>query len=243
MFGTGFGAAGTLRCLPERITDRGDLRGRVFLEPQPMPQSMGLMDCRSFRKHHFAYLDDTLSGDDMAAAQRHILACNGCAAHDTLVRRSLMMAKSMPMIEPSAAFQQKLKARLAECREERAALQAGAAMPTSMPMSMPHAVAASARFSDHRAGWFTPRTLAAIAASAVVGTLVWRGTAEQTVPVVAMQPVIASAPARPEVRYVSPALLQAMATGNPVWPATVVIEEASASGLVNVGYSMTQDDR
>lgn len=201
-----------------------------------MPQSMGLMDCRSFRKHHFAYLDDTLSGDDMAAAQRHILACDGCAAHDTLVRRSLMMAKSMPMIEPSAAFQQKLKARLAECREERAALQAGG-------MPMPHAVPATARFSEPRAGWFTPRTLAAIAASAVVGTLVWRGTAGQTVPVVAMEPVIASAPARPEVRYVSPALLQAMATGNPVWPATVVIEEASASGLVNVGYSMTQDDR
>lgn len=201
-----------------------------------MPQSMGLMDCRSFRKHHFAYLDDTLSGDDMAAAQRHILACDGCAAHDTLVRRSLMMAKSMPMIEPSAAFQQKLKARLAECREERVAMQAGTATAT------PHAMA-DARVSPHRAGWFTPRALAAIAASAVVGTLVWRGTAQQTVPVVAMEPVIASAPARPEVRYVSPALLQAMATGNPVWPATVVIEEASASGLVNVGYSMTQDDR
>jgi hypothetical protein len=202
-----------------------------------MPQSMGLMDCRSFRKHHFAYLDDTLSGDDMAAAQRHILACNGCAAHDTLVRRSLMMAKSMPMIEPSAAFQQKLKARLAECREERAAMQSGTALLS------PSAAAAADRVPEHRAGWFTPRALAAIAASAVVGTLVWRGTTGHAVPVVAMAPVIASAPARPEVRYVSPALLQAMATGNPVWPATVVIEEASSNGLVNVGYSMTQDDR
>jgi len=201
-----------------------------------MPQSMGLMDCRSFRKHHFAYLDDTLSGDDMAAAQRHILSCDGCAAHDTLVRRSLMMAKSMPTIEPSAAFQQKLKARLAECREERAAMHAGAATALRMDAEV-------VPFTEHRAGWFTPRALAAIAASAVVGTLVWRGTTGQTVPVVAMEPVIASAPARPEVRYVSPALLQAMATGNPVWPATVVIEEASSGGLVNVGYSMTQEDR
>ncbi|MCC6242208.1 MAG: zf-HC2 domain-containing protein [Gemmatimonadaceae bacterium] len=205
-----------------------------------MPQSMELMDCRRFRKHHFAYLDDTLSGDDMAAAQRHILACNACAAHDTLVRRSLMMAKSLPTIEPSVAFQQRLQARLAECRVERDAQQTLRPTPSTLMAPMPSAALL-------RASWLSPRTaVAAIAASAVVGTMMWREVSTPSVPVVAMEPVIATAPVRPEARYVSPALLQAMATGNPVWPATVILEEAP-NNFVNVDYSMSTmsslDDR
>ena len=54
------------------------------------------MDCRTFRKHHLAYLDDTLPGDVMARAQCHVLNCDACAAHDTMVRRSLMMVRSLP---------------------------------------------------------------------------------------------------------------------------------------------------
>ena len=84
-----------------------------------MTQLMAPMDCRNFRKHHLSYLDDTLSGDQMAAAQRHILACDACASHDTMVRRSLIVARNMPSIEPSTAFQERLQARLAECRLER----------------------------------------------------------------------------------------------------------------------------
>ena len=91
-----------------------------------------------------------------------------------------------------------------------------------------------------------PVSVAAIAASAVVGTMMWREVSTPSVPVVAMEPVIATAPVRPEARYVSPALLQAMATGNPVWPATVILEEAP-NNFVNVDYSMSTmsslDDR
>jgi len=199
-----------------------------------MPQSMAPMDCRSFRKHHLAYLDDTLAGDLMAAAQRHILACDACAAHDALVRRSLMVAKNLPTIEPSVDFQQRLQARLAECRAERQA-QLGALHGAG------DAVLLSATAS--RPAWRGPRALAAIAAGAMIGTLVWRGvTTASTAPLVAMEPVIASQPARPEVRYVSPALLQAMATGNPVWPATVLIDEAP-TGFVNVDYSISLEHR
>ncbi len=205
----------------------------AFPEPQPMPQSMALMDCRSFRKHHLAYLDDTLAGDLMAAAQRHILACDACAAHDTMVRRSLMVVKNMPTIEPSAAFQERLQARLAECRDERQ--RRGTPSATAGRHALP--------LADLRPVWRRPRAVAAIAAGAVIGTLVWRGVSgSSAVPLVAMEPVIASQPERPEVRYVSPALLQAMATGNPVWPATVIIEEAP-TGFVNVDYSMTLDNR
>lgn len=76
------------------------------------------MDCTHFRKLHLAYLDDTLPGTQMAAAQRHVLHCDACAAHDTLVRRSLMIARSLPAIEPTAEFQRRLRERLAACREE-----------------------------------------------------------------------------------------------------------------------------
>lgn len=218
----------------------------VLLEPTPMPQLMSPMDCRAFRKHHLAYLDDTLSGDQMAAAQRHILACDPCAAHDTMVRRSLMLAKSMPTIEPSSAFQERLNARLAQCRTERLALQED---PTRRQAS-----AARGRFDDDmlmpmggaRLLWRSPRALVALAAGAVIGTMVWRGLTPPSAPLVAMQPEIATQPVvqpvAPQVQYVSPALLRAMATGNPVWPATVIIDE-TPNQFVSVNYSMSLDGR
>lgn len=202
------------------------------------------MDCRSFRKHHLSYLDDTLSGDQMGAAQRHILACDPCAAHDTMVRRSLMVARSMPTIEPSVAFQTRLQARLAECRQERAdghtvdgreGVDRRAAERRRNIELMP--------FPGYQsAGWRSPRTIVAIAASAMIGVLVWRVTLPVEAPLVAMEPVIASEPARPEIRYVSPALLQAMATGSSVWPAAVLLDEMPTQ-FVNVDYSMMLDGR
>ena len=170
------------------------------------------MDCKHFRKQHLAYLDDTMPGDEMAVAQQHVMVCDGCAAHDTLVRRSLMVARSMPMLEPSADFQARLRARLAECRDEcrdeRAAL-------LTAPQS------ATAR---------NTRVVLAVAASAMIGAFVWQGWSPAA-PELSMQPVIASTPAMPSamptpVSYVTPELMQAMATGNPVWPAAMLIEDA-----------------
>lgn len=251
--GTGPIRAGMLACTPKRVSERGYPQQRVLLEPILMTQLKAPMDCRTFRKHHLAYLDDTLSGDQMALAQRHILLCDPCAAHDTMVRRSLMLARSMPTIEPSAAFQERLQARLAQCRQERLAQSEELAL-------LDHAKRDHAqRNSVDRDGlvdsdamilavsqvpgrWRSPRALAALAASAVIGTMVWRGLTPVQAPLVAMQPVVASQPAQTAVQYVSPALLQAMATGNPVWPATVIIEEAPTN-FVNVDYSMSLDGR
>lgn len=166
------------------------------------------MDCKSFRKQHLAYLDDTMPGDEMAAAQHHVMVCDGCAAHDTLVRRSLMVARSMPALEPSADFQARLRARLAECRdecrEERTAL-----------LNAPRTAASR-----------NSRVVMAVAASAMLGAFVWQGWST-TAPELSMQPVIASQPAMPTpVSYITPELMQAMATGNPVWPAAMIIEDA-----------------
>lgn len=184
------------------------------------------MDCKHFRKHHLAYLDDTLPGDLMAQAQRHVLRCDGCAAHDTLVRRSLMAVRSMPMIEPSAEFQSRLRAKLAQCRAER---EAGASGERQRAGLMGSAPAAGSRVSP-------ARVVLAMAASAVIGTLAFQAAREETVPTLAMQPVMAMPPAPAERPvYISPALVQAMATGNPVWPAALIVEDAPV-GFVNTEY-------
>jgi hypothetical protein len=202
------------------------------------PQLIAPMDCRSFRKHHLAYLDDTLAGDQMASAQRHIMACDPCAAHDTLVRRSLMVARNLSTIEPSAAFQERLQAKLAQCRQERVDPQA---WPQRFGVTASHD-AAFLNGAMSRPLWRSPRTLAALAASAVIGTLVWRGLAPSQTPLVAMQPVIATQPATPATPPISPLLLQAMATGNAVWPATVLIEDMP-SQITTANYTMSLDGR
>lgn len=189
------------------------------------------MDCRSFRKQHLAYLDDTMSGEQMSEAQRHILACNACVAHDTLVRRSLMIARSMPSIEPSEEFQARLRTRLAACRDE----------PVSDAMSP--VVRALKSTVQQSVRLRAPRALAAVAAGAVIGTLVWRGMASNTAPLLSMQPVIATQPALSSNNpYISPALLQAMATGNPVWPAAVIIDDAPTH-FVNADFTLVSDQR
>jgi hypothetical protein len=190
------------------------------------------MDCTHFRKQHLSYLDDTMPGDQMAEAQRHVLVCDGCAAHDALVRRSLMvvhsMAPTMPSLEPSAEFQSKLRARLAECRAERTAAAAGTLGDTVMPP------VAHNRFVS------PSRTMLAMAASAVIGALAFQAFRSETAPTLAMQPVMAMPPVPvAEVPYINPALMQAMATGNPVWPATMIVEEAPV-GFVNAQYRFAE---
>lgn len=75
------------------------------------------MDCREFHDKHFAFVDDTLSGIEIVGIQRHIAECKDCARHDALVRRSLMLFRSLPRIEPSADFSERLAGRLRDMKE------------------------------------------------------------------------------------------------------------------------------
>lgn len=203
-----------------------------------MTQLKAVLDCRNFRKHHLAYLDDTLSGDQMATAQRHILTCDSCAAHDTMVRRSLVMARNISTIEPSSDFQERLHARLAEARIEREMERRSRTNAELSDVASYGSLAGKADAKALRGFWRSPRALSALAASAVIGTLVWQGLTPSEAPLVAMQPVIASQPVQPDIPYISPAMLQAMATGNPVFPAAIFIEEAP-NQFVNVNYTMS----
>ncbi len=195
--------------------------------PDPFP-----MDCRHFRKQHLAYLDDTLSGDLMAAAQLHILACDCCAAHDTLVRRSLMIVQSIKTIEPSQEFQQKLRARLAACRDEAAA--ADRRRPAAAPRS---ALPLLSRLP------LAPRAMAAVAVGAVLGTMIWRGLTADVTPIVAMQPVMAAPPVRAQAAQMfSPSLISVMSTGNPVWSAAMLVEETPMQ-FVSSDFQLISDIR
>lgn len=120
---------------------------------------MTRVDCSRFRHQHLEYLDHALPRAVMSAAQLHLLACDACAAHDALVRRSLMAVRSLPTAEPSAAFAQRLQARLAACRAEER-------MARSTRLWQAHALTLRA---ERRAR--VSRAALLVAASAVAGVL------------------------------------------------------------------------
>src|SRR5690242_3366418 len=68
------------------------------------PRCECLMDCREFRNKHVAFVDDLLPAFEMDAMQRHLLACSNCSRHDTKIRRSLLIVRNLPPIEPSPEF-------------------------------------------------------------------------------------------------------------------------------------------
>jgi anti-sigma factor RsiW len=72
--------------------------------------------CRQFRHQHAEFVDGCLSDEAQRAGRAHLDECPVCARHDVQIRRSLMALQSLPMIEPSAGFRDRLYERLA--REE-----------------------------------------------------------------------------------------------------------------------------
>ncbi len=177
------------------------------------------MDCRSFRSQHLAYLDDTLPGTVMSEAQQHIMQCDACAAHDTMVRRSLLLARNhLRDIEPSDAFRERLQARLAACKQAPLGDEGEAYLDE--PISS-------------RGVWRTPTGWLAMAAGVgVVVTLSLQSTHWRTTEPV-LPPVMASAPPppAPPTPVVSPALVRAMSTGNPMWSVVQLLDEMPAHAL------------
>lgn len=78
------------------------------------------MDCRDFQENHFGFVDDTLPGIELVGIQMHLLECEKCAKQDAAVRRSLMLFRNIPLIEPSADFSARLNERLELVRAEGA---------------------------------------------------------------------------------------------------------------------------
>ena len=70
------------------------------------------MDCREFRNKHVAFVDDLLPAVEMEALQRHLAVCTRCSRQDTAVRRSLLLVRNLPPIQPSPEFMARLNDRL-----------------------------------------------------------------------------------------------------------------------------------
>lgn len=77
------------------------------------------MDCATFRRQHTAFVDGVINDADLVSMQRHISECASCAAHDVAVRRALVVFRSLPPIEPSPDFADRLHGQLWRARTER----------------------------------------------------------------------------------------------------------------------------
>jgi hypothetical protein len=79
------------------------------------------MDCREFHEQHLAFVDDTLAGVELVRMQIHMNECDACSRHDATIRRSLMLFRNLPRIEPSPDFSRKLEMKLREVKLAEAA--------------------------------------------------------------------------------------------------------------------------
>jgi hypothetical protein len=157
------------------------------------------MDCREFRDNHAPYIDQRLSADDENEMRRHAQQCVRCAAHDTRVRRSLILVRSLPTIEPSPDFQARLNSRLR-------------ALPPAGVVSEPPI-----------------RSFAAIAASVVFVAYFAAELLMRSAPTaIQLAPVVASVPERAgdNSQVATPAMVATVPSGMSVFPALMVASQS-----------------
>lgn len=73
------------------------------------------MNCNEFRKNHCAFVDDTLPGIEIIRMQRHLSECESCASLDARIKRSLLVFRNLPTIEPSENFSVRLEEKIRNC--------------------------------------------------------------------------------------------------------------------------------
>jgi anti-sigma factor RsiW len=165
------------------------------------------MDCRTFRDNHLAFLDDALDDAELVAMQRHLAECEVCAQHDTAVRRSLLVFRNLPHIEPSADFRARLDARLDAVRRSMSVGQS-----TPMPRGP-------------GLGTFFASAAGVIAAGYLLTAAFDWNAAPQDL---ALAPVVATRPAEPPTPapIASPAIVTSVSSGMALWPAALMAEQA-----------------
>jgi hypothetical protein len=163
------------------------------------------MQCREFREKHVGFVDDTLPAIDMEAMRQHLQTCCRCSRHDTSVRRSLLIARNLPQIEPSPDFMARLNARLRELEQV-----------SGSRYDMPH------RYPMPRG------SSAALAAGlALMGYLALEAIHRFARPEeLRLPPVVATAPESPSSPLNNPAFVAAISTGMSVWPAVLMADQA-----------------
>jgi hypothetical protein len=157
------------------------------------------MDCKEFRDKHSLYVDQMCSAFEENELREHALGCAKCARHDTVVRRSLLLVRNLPAIEPSPDFRARLAARL---REPSTALDA----PTPFRPSY--------------------KVFAAMAAGVVFVTALAASMLARSDEPLRMAPVVASLPQTEASQLATPAFVATVPTGMTVWPAIMVASQA-----------------
>ena len=160
------------------------------------------MDCREFRERHAPFVDLMCSAHDENEMREHVRICSDCRRLDTRIRRSLMLVRSLPTIEPSPDFRARLEAKLR-------AVSLEPAMPVPKPMR------------------FSARAFASIAAGVAFVTYLATDLVRRADPVeVTMPPVVATLPEPESMQVATPAMVAAVPTGMSVWPAIMLASQA-----------------
>ena len=167
------------------------------------------MDCRSFKKKHPSFLDDTLSGIETTAMRDHLRLCAGCARQDASIRRSLFLLRNLPRVEVSDGFSERLRSRLA--------------VEATRP-----------EYTDSFARGPSLRAFAGLAgALLMVGLLSLAATSESEqvatahprLPSVVVQEVASMAVL--DTGDAAPAFVASLSMGMPVWPTLLLTEQSS----------------
>lgn len=168
------------------------------------------MNCREFRNKHDAYVDDTLSGVDLDTMALHRQLCERCSQLDTRVRRALLVARNLPSIQLSAAFSERLQARLEAERNSGEMLRY-----RRDPLVEPGRSLFSARYAVIATG--------ILMSAGVAGTFALANAHED---VIQMPPVVASVPETDMSPLTTPTMVASVSTGMPMWPAVFVAQQA-----------------
>lgn len=167
------------------------------------------MDCRTFRRQHLAFVDDTLPGIDVVQMERHRRECRACAGHDAEIRRSLLLIRNnLPTIEPSADFANKLARRLEAERARQAA-------PAPF-------------FRGPGLSGFLSMSAGVVALGVLAVALNDRPALDQTarLPSVVIRPNGVPLGVNSALPVAPPAFVATVSTGMAVWPALLLMEEA-----------------
>jgi hypothetical protein len=154
------------------------------------------MKCREFKANHVGFVDDVLSAIQMADMRRHLMFCDDCATLDTRIRRSLLVVRNLPQIEPSADFFVRLTDALRQA-------------PAPEPRRQPLATAAAVTVIT-----------AALAAAVYFAMAINVGGTEPAPTTV----TVTIAPPAP-VPMSDVAIAAAVPAGIPVWPAMFMVAE------------------
>jgi hypothetical protein len=162
------------------------------------------MDCREFRDKHLQFVDDTLPGVELVGMQMHLTECEQCARQDATVRRSLMLFRNLPRIEPSADFSRRLEIKLREAK-----LADAASMQSSHIRTLGATVA-----------------ITSVAMLAYIGVSLRQIDSPQDI---VLPPVVALATTAdaPGIGAPGPEMIASVPAGLPLWTAALYAEQTS----------------